>query len=74
MIRSRDHHSFCRALVGTGGAVAVTVSESSFDRNAQVATQSPSDLRVMASAGQITPERRTIAPSALKLLVSERSA
>lgn len=74
MIRSRDHHSFVRALVGTDAAMAVTVNGSSFDRDAQVATQSPSDLRVMASAGQITPERRTLAPSALKLLVTERSA
>ena len=74
MIRSRDHHSFVRALVGTQRAMTVTVNGSSFDRDAQVATQSPSDLRVMASAGQITPERRTLAPSALKLLVAERSA
>ena len=54
--------------------MAVAVSESSFDRNAQVATQSPSDLRVMAGAGLITPERRALAPSALKLLVAERSS
>lgn len=73
MIRTRDHHSYCRTLVGAGSSMAVAVSESS-DRNAQVATQSPSDLRVMASAGQITSERRAFAPSVLKLLVAERSS
>jgi hypothetical protein len=74
MIRTRDHHSYCRTLVGAGSSMAVAVSESSFDRDAQVATQSPSDLRVMAGAGLITPERRALAPSALKLLVAERSS
>jgi microcompartment protein CcmK/EutM len=74
MARSRDYRSYCRALLGAGGGMAVAVSESSSDRNAQVATQSPSDLRVMASAGQTTQQRRAFAPSALKLLVAERSA
>ena len=74
MARSRDYRSYCRALLGAGSGMAVAVSESSSDRNAQVATQSPSDLRVMASAGQNTQQRRAFAPSALKLLVAERSA
>ena len=74
MALSRNYRSYCRALLGAGSGTAVAVSESSSDRNAQVATQSPSDLRVMASAGQTTPQRRAIAPSALKLLVAERSA
>ncbi len=74
MTSSRVTRSYCRALVGAGGGSAFAVSQSSSDRNAQVATQSPSDLRVMASAGLTTPQRRTVAPSALKLLVAERSA
>ncbi|MBJ7470281.1 MAG: hypothetical protein JHD16_03230 [Solirubrobacteraceae bacterium] len=74
MTRSRNSRSYCRALLGVDGGMAACGNESASDRNAQVATQSPSDLRVMASAGLTTPERRAFAPSALKLLVAERSA
>jgi hypothetical protein len=74
MALSRNYRSYCRALLGVGSGTVVAASESSSDRNAQVATQSPSDLRVMASAGQNTQQRRAFAPSALKLLVAERSA
>ena len=74
MTGSRDARSYCRALLGNGRGGAIAVSGSSFDRDAQVAAQSLTDLRVMASAGLTTPERRAVAPSALKLLVAERSA